>query len=176
MAVRAKRPHTPLVSERIVLLVGHGTPPPDYPRDKVARLKALEGQRRARGEPMTAQERELDAEIRAWPRTDASDPYGVGVRRLADALAVLVPVPVRVAYNEFAGPSIATAVDDAVRSGTRRIDVLPTMLTPGGVHSEVEIPEEIAAAKRRHPALDIRYAWPVRTERVAALLAEHLDP
>lgn len=159
-----------------MLLVGHGTPPPDYPRAKVARLKSLEGQRRARSLPMSEEEQSLDAEIRGWPRTDDSDPYGVGVRRLAEALGALVSAPVRVAYNEFAGPSIAAAIDAAVSAGARRIDVLPTMLTAGGVHSEVEIPEEIAAARARHPGLDVRYAWPVPAERVAALLAEQLDP
>jgi len=48
------------------------------------------------------------------------------------------------------------------------------MLTPGGVHAEVEIPETIAAMSRALPHLSIRYAWPFDLERVSALLAERL--
>ena len=55
-----------------------------------------------------------------------------------------------------------------------RIDVVPSMLTPGGVHAEVEIPETIAAMSRALPHLSIRYAWPFDLERVSALLAERL--
>ena len=157
-----------------VLLVGHGAPPKDFPRDLVSRLKALEGRRMATGGAMSDEERDLDAKIRDWPRTADNDPYREGLLALADALrAKLEGSPLLVAYNEFCAPSIEAAIADAVASGTTSITVIPSMLTPGGVHSEVEIPAILAELRGAHPGVTIRYAWPFDLQRVATMLVEH---
>jgi hypothetical protein len=51
-----------------IILVGHGGIPKGYPADLVSKLKRLEAQRRAAGQPMSAEELELDTKIRTWPR------------------------------------------------------------------------------------------------------------
>jgi len=157
-----------------VVLVGHGGVPRDYPRDRLARLKALEGRRRARGEPADAEEAALEAELRAWPRSDATDPYRAGLERLAARLQPrLGHATLRLAYNEFCAPTLEDAIADLAAAGARAIVVLPSMLTPGGIHSEREIPETIAALRLAHPDLDLRYVWPFDLDAVAGLLAGH---
>jgi sirohydrochlorin cobaltochelatase len=61
-------------SGRAVVLVGHGGVPRDYPRDRLLRLRGLEARRRATGAPVSVEEAALDAELRHWPRTPATDP------------------------------------------------------------------------------------------------------
>ncbi len=161
---------------RAVILVGHGAPPSDAPPELVSRLKRLEGERRRRGSPPpppSVEERELDAKLRAWPRTAANDPYQGGIERLAIALrAALGGTDVVVAYNEFCAPSLEDAVRSVAARGTRRIVVVPSMLTRGGVHSEVEIPEALDAVRAELPAgVEVTYAWPFAEADVAALLA-----
>lgn len=157
-----------------VLLVGHGAPPKDFPRDLVSRLKALEGRRTATSGAMGDEERELDAKIRDWPRTAENDPYREGLLALAEALrAKLGGAPLFVAYNEFCGPSIEVAVADAIAHGATSITVIPSMLTPGGVHSEVEIPAILAELRAAYPAVTLRYAWPFDLQHVAGMLADH---
>jgi sirohydrochlorin cobaltochelatase len=156
---------------RCIIVVGHGAPPSDFPRDRVSRLKALEGQRRARGAPMSDEERALDAEVRAWPRTPATDPYAAGFESLVQAVRAQVPgVHVALAYNEFCGPSLEACAAQIIEQGARQIDIVPSMLTPGGVHAEVEIPETIEALRAEHPGVTFRYAWPFDLAQVAALL------
>ena len=160
------------VAEKVVILVGHGGVPSDFPRESVTRLKALEGRRRAAGSAMSEEERALDAQIRGWPRTPESDPYREGLSRLAAALAPkLDGAELAVAYNEFCGPSLEEAVARAVESGAREITVVPSMLTPGGVHSEVEIPETLEALRAAFPGTVLRYAWPFDMDRVGDMLA-----
>ncbi len=160
------------MSDAAVILVGHGAVPRDCPRELVTRLKSLEGRRRAIGEPPGAEERELDARIRAWPRTSATDPYRAGLEALADALRPrLGGTALAVAYNEFCAPTLEDAAEALIGAGVRRIVVVPSMLTPGGVHSEIEIPEAIAALRGWHPGVDVRYAWPFDLAAVAGLLA-----
>jgi len=119
---------------------------------------------------------ELDAAIRNWPRHADNDPYRVGLERLAQALAPLLPTDlVAVGYNEFCRPSIAEAVDEVVQRGATRVLVIPSMLTPGGLHAEHDIPRALEAVRRAHPRVTIEYLWPFDLHQVAALLAAHVS-
>lgn len=154
-----------------IVVVGHGAPPSDAPRELVSRLKALEGRRRSSGTPISDEERELDATLRSWPRTPKTDPYASGVEALAEAVRSAAPgVEVVVAYNELCAPSLEDAVVALHARGYRQIDVVPTMLTKGGVHSEVEIPETLGELRARLPNVTLRYAWPFDVNAIAALL------
>jgi sirohydrochlorin cobaltochelatase len=166
----------PSPSPFFVVLVGHGAPPKDAPMELVQRLKALEGRRRATGAAAGDEERALDERLRRWPRDERNDPYVGGIEALARALRARLPTArVLVAYNEFCAPSLREAVEAAVAEGARAITVVPSMLTRGGVHSEVEIPEEIAALRADRPGVSIRYAWPFDDDAVAALLAAQVE-
>jgi sirohydrochlorin cobaltochelatase len=157
-----------------IVLVGHGGVPADCPRELVRQLKALEG-RRAHGGAPSDEERALDRRIRHWPRTPENDPYQAGLERLAAALrGRLDGVRLAIAYNEFCAPSLDDAVEALIADGVGAITVVPTMLTPGGSHSEIEIPATLAALRERHPQVTLRYAWPVDVDLLAAMLATHL--
>jgi sirohydrochlorin cobaltochelatase len=49
------------------------------------------------------------------------------------------------------------------------------MLTPGGNHAEEDIPSSLAAARERHPQMEIVYAWPYDIDHIAGLFFEHVD-
>ncbi len=155
-----------------MILIGHGAPPKDAPGELVQRLKGLEARRRAAGGPPSTEELALDVRLRRWPRTEASDPYRAGIEAVARALVTrLDGARVLVAYNEFCAPTLQEAVDDAIAGGATIVTVVPSMLTRGGIHSEVEIPEAIAAVRATRPGVEIRYAWPFDGEAVAELIA-----
>lgn len=159
-------------NERAVILVGHGAAAKDCPRELVTRWKSLEGRRMASGGPPSEEETALDRKIRQWPRTAENDPYRMGLLAIAEALRPLVaPAALSVAYNEFCAPTIEEAAEAAIAGGAREIVVIPSMLTPGGIHSEVEIPEVLGHLRARHPGVQVRYAWPFDLGQVAALLA-----
>jgi len=155
---------------RVFILVGHGTPASDTPRALLARWKTLEGQRRAERKAMTDEEWRLDRTIRNWPRTPSTDPYQAGMDEIADRLRSRIG-RVLVAYNEFCAPSLEDALTVLATEGVRNVTVVTTMVTPGGVHSEIEIPEALRAFAQEHPEMRIRYAWPFDLDEVAALLA-----
>jgi len=160
---------------RGVILVGHGGIPKDCPQDLVARLKRLEAQRRAAKQPPSPEELELDHKIRRWPRTTVTDPYQSGLEAVG---AVLRPhlngVLFALAYNEFCAPTLEEAVEDLVGKGATHITVVTTMFTPGGSHSEVEIPEILDHLRPKYPAVELRYAWPFDLQLIAKTLTEQL--
>ena len=160
-----------------VILIGHGVAPSDCPRGLVTELKALEAARRASGGKPASREEELDRRIRKWPRTPKTDPYQAGIEALAAQLRPLLNgAGVGVAYNEFCAPSLGEAVEQMAAAGVRQIVVVSSMLTPGGVHSEKDIPEDLEKLRATYPGITIHYAWPFDTARISRLLAEHLDP
>ena len=158
-----------------VVLVGHGGIPKDCPQELVTKLKRLEAQRRAAKQPPSQEELELDQKIRRWPRTKATDPYQSGLEAVG---AVLRPhlngVLFAMAYNEFCTPTLEEAVEDLVKQGATSITVLTTMFTPGGSHSEVEIPEILDHLRPLYPTVDLRYAWPFDLQLIAKTLSEQL--
>ncbi len=159
-----------------VILVGHGGIPKDYPSDLVSKLKRLEAQRRASGSPMSQEEHELDTQIRTWPRTPQTDPYQAGLESLAAHMYPLLNgAHFAVAYNEFCGPTLPEAVEEVIAKGAHQITVVSTMFTPGGSHSEFEIPEELQELRTKHPNITLNYAWPFNLDQVAAMLMEHIQ-
>jgi sirohydrochlorin cobaltochelatase len=162
-------------NQKAVILVGHGGLPKDCPREMIQQFKQLERERKVSGQPATAQEQDLEKCIREWPRTPESDPYKAGLEQLAERLEPLLDgAPLVLAYNEFCAPTIEDAVAGLANRGARYITVVPTMLTPGGSHSEIEIPEILDGLRARHPDLKIHYAWPTDLDLLAGMLANHL--
>jgi len=160
---------------RGVVLVGHGGIAKDCPAELVSRLKRLEAQRRAAGTIPSAEEQELDATIRRWPRTAATDPYRAGLEAVGAALRPLLNGALfALAYNEFCTPSVAEAMEDLIRQGATHITVVTTMFTPGGAHSEIEIPEILHGLRARHPEIAIQYAWPFDASTIAQILNEQV--
>ena len=161
---------------RGVILVGHGAIPKDYPRELVTKLKTLEARRRANGAEPTAEELDLDRRIRQWPRTAENDPYQAGLEALSAHLkALLHGEHFAIAYNEFCAPTVEEAVEQMSQAGITAITVVPSMLTPGGSHSEIEIPESLERLRVRYPHIDVRYAWPFDLPTVATMLATQLQ-
>lgn len=139
------------------------------------RLKALEAQRLRSGAEPTPEEIGLNHRIRTWPRTPENDPYKTGLESLAEQMrAGLNETELTVAYNEFCAPSLEEAVENLVARGIETLTVVSSMMTPGGVHSEVEIPELLKKLRIRYPEVVIQYAWPFDLSRVARMLTDHL--
>jgi sirohydrochlorin ferrochelatase len=160
---------------RGIVLVGHGGIPKDYPPELVTKLKRLEAQRRAAGVSISAEEHELDSKIRRWPRTAATDPYRFGLETVAAALRPqLDGALLALAYNEFCAPTLEESVEELIKKGATHITVTTTMFTPGGAHSEVEIPEILDSLRPRHPEIELRYAWPFDLQLIAKILAEQV--
>jgi sirohydrochlorin cobaltochelatase len=155
--------------------VGHGGIPKGCPSELVTKLKRLEGQRRAAGTPMSEEEHDLDTRIRQWPRTPETDPYRSGLEAVAAQLQTnLGEVLFAVAYNEFCAPTLEESVKELIKKGATHITVTTTMFTPGGSHSEIEIPEILDHLRPQYPGVELRYAWPFDLQLVANTLAEQV--
>jgi len=161
--------------KRGVILVGHGGIPKGCPQELVTQLKRLESQRRAANQPPSPEEIELGARIRRWPRTPETDPYQSGLEAVAAQLrAELGDMLFAVAYNEFCAPTLEESIGELIKRGAAEIIVATTMFTPGGSHSEIEIPETLARMRLLHPNVVLRYAWPFDLRLVANTLAEQV--
>jgi sirohydrochlorin ferrochelatase len=161
---------------RGVILVGHGGIPKGCPQELVTKLKRLEAQRRAAKMPPSPEEIELDRKIRQWPRTPETDPYQSGLEAVAAQLQVnLGEVLFALAYNEFCAPTLEESVEELIKKGATHITVTTTMFTPGGSHSEIEIPEILDHLQKRHQGVVLCYAWPFDLSMVAKMLQEQVS-
>jgi len=158
-----------------VLLVGHGGWPSDCPEELAGKLKRFESKRRKEHSPPSEEEIKLDTLVRAWPRTPETDPYKYGLELLGSQLTQhLNAYSIGLAYNEFCEPSIDKAAVRLIQEGANTIIIVSTMFTPGGSHSEKEIPEEMELLQKEYPEVEFIYAWPFDMDRVAGMLADHV--
>ena len=159
-----------------VLLIGHGGWPSDCPEELAGKLKRFESKRRKEKLPPSEEELKLDSIVRAWPRTPETDPYKYGLELLASRLADKMPThPIGLAYNEFCEPTIEQAASDLIKDGANSITLISTMFTPGGSHSEKEIPEEVELLQKQYRDVEFIYAWPFDMDHVAGMLADHVS-
>ncbi|MDW8103694.1 MAG: CbiX/SirB N-terminal domain-containing protein [Armatimonadota bacterium] len=163
-----------------IVLVGHGAPARDFPRDKIQRMIQLDRQiHLAGGEEKASADlvqefRALEQECRQHPRTPENDPYDAAVKAVAKELEKLSGYRVIVSHNEFCGLDVPEAIEEAVRSGAKRVIVLSMMMTQGGGHSERDIPEKVQKARQKHPHVEVVYAWPYQHRLLASLLLQQV--
>jgi sirohydrochlorin cobaltochelatase len=67
---------------------------------------------------------------------------------------------VRLAYMEFAHPSLADIAREAARDGKSRLRVLPLFLAAGG-HMSEDIPLQVAAVQMSFPQVKIELLQPI---------------
>ena len=162
-------------SKKAVILIGHGGLPSDIPKEIVENFMKVHKARVRSGTPITSKEIELDSTIRNWERTPESDPYKSGLEKLASHLAPkLEGFVLKTAYNEFCYPSIEQAADVLAEKDITEVILITTMITPGGSHSEREIPEEVEALRLKYPNVNYQYAWPYDLGIFSNLLADHI--
>jgi sirohydrochlorin cobaltochelatase len=163
----------------IIVLAMHGAPPDDFSQLQVVLLVGLHMVlEHITGPVHTLLERyhaKLDTKIRTWPRTAQNDRFYTASNELAAQLGQVTGYEVIVGFNEFCAPGLDGALDQAAVQGTDRIIVVTPMMTPGGEHSEEDIPAAIKHAKERHPRVTFVYTWPFEVNDVARFLATQLE-
>ena len=161
--------------KQAAILIGHGGLPSDIPKELVEDFMKVHKQRVRMKTPITSKEKELESLIRNWERTPESDPYKSGLEKLAAHLAPrLENYILKTAYNEFCFPSIEQAADQLAEENVTEIILITTMITPGGSHSESEIPEEVDALRLKYPNMNFQYAWPYDLDIFSNLLSDHI--
>jgi sirohydrochlorin cobaltochelatase len=164
--------------DAIIVLAMHGAPPLDFPKEEMAEFFGLEAQLGHGGPqaPGLAGRRfaELEAKLRAWPRTKANDPFYAGSLELTEHLRSESGLEVIMGFNEFCSPALAESLDLAA-SSARRVFVITPMMTRGGEHAAVDIPRAIRAAQQRHPGNDFIYVWPFPAQDIARFLADQIS-
>ena len=161
--------------KKALVLVGHGGLPSNIPSEIVEKFMRVHKGRVKSGRPITEQEQELDSIIRKWERTKETDPYKFGLESLASSMQpFLSDYIIKTAYNEFCYPTIEEAVNQLIKESILKISIITTMVTRGGSHSEIEIPEEIQNLRSKHKNIDIQYAWPFDIDAFALFLSTHV--
>jgi sirohydrochlorin cobaltochelatase len=159
----------------VIVLAVHGSPPLDFPRAEMIEFMSLEAKlgpgHRGPATPEMLRHRQLEAKMRAWPRTGQNDPFYAGSQELAKHLRQESGLEVILGFNEFCAPTLDEALERAAAREAGKIVVLTPMLTRGGEHATVDIPEAVRRAQQRFPSQKILYAWPFTTEDIARFLA-----
>ncbi len=102
------------------------------------------------------------------------------LEELARRLAPRLPgALIRVAHLELAEPSLSQAIDACAASGATEIWVHPFFVATGR-HVGEDIPRQVAACARRHPAVAIRVTPPLGlhpgvVDAVLARIADAVD-
>ncbi len=164
-----------------IVLAMHGTPPKDFPADEVIELFSLHARIEHAPPHLPAAQlqqweqryHELDDKVRHWPRTPENDPFYAASQQIAALLGDETGCEVILGFNEFCAPDLDTALEQAAAHSERVIVVTP-MMTPGGEHSEEDIPAAIEQVRTRYPQVEFRYAWPFDLRETAQFLAQQV--
>jgi sirohydrochlorin cobaltochelatase len=164
--------------ETVIVLAMHGAPPNDFPKKELAEFFELHNRmgrlKKDEDEVLLRRYRELEAKMRRWPRNPQNDPYHAGAMELASNLSKVTDLKVLMGFNEFCAPSLEEALEKAVKEGGEKVIVVTPMMTRGGEHSEIEIPQAVKAVQEKYPQTSFIYIWPFETEEVAEFLSSQI--
>jgi len=162
----------------VVVLVMHGVPPIDFPKEEMMELFGLHHRQahasESEREALKKRHEKLEEKMRNWPRTPDNDPYHAASLEIASKLEVILGERVFVGFNEFCAPTIENAIGEAASQSPYKIIVTTPMMTRGGKHSEKDIPLAIKRAQELYAGVEIVYAWPYDISDVAGFLAKHI--
>ncbi len=165
--------------KRAIVLIMHGMTPKDFPPLDKKEYMALRARHHdAHSASGSVLDRlsleEMEQKIRRWPRTKSNDPFHAAALRISKDLEKISNLKVLVGFNEFCAPSAQEALEKAALSGAQEVIVTTPMLTPGGHHSEEEIPEIISDMRERHPKTQFIYSWPFKEAAIAQFLHQNM--
>jgi sirohydrochlorin cobaltochelatase len=162
-----------------IILAMHGSPPNDFPKNELKeffRLHSHMDHIHVEGQNDNENRyNELDIKMRNWPRTKENDPFYAGAIDMAQHLKKVTAYELSVGFNEFCAPTLDEAVDEAIVNGAEKIIVITPMMTRGGEHSELDIPQALERSKEKYPTIEIVYAWPFDISEVAGFLASQIN-
>jgi len=162
----------------VIVLAMHGSPPLDFPKEEMSEFMGLYARLGHISGPAVSAERlrydQLEAKMRAWPRTGQNDPFCAGSQELAKHLRQESGFEVIIGFNEFCAPTLDEALERAAAREADKIVVVTPMMTRGGEHSALDIPEAVRRAQQRFPSRKIVYAWPFATEDIARFLSSQV--
>jgi sirohydrochlorin cobaltochelatase len=165
-------------ADDVIVLAMHGVPANDTPPDKVGEYHKLHGMMETAPphvvEGIKYHYEELNDLVRNWPRTPENDPYYFGTKKIADAISEQTGAKVVMAFNEFCAPDLPTAFANVVNEGATNVIVITAMLTPGGNHAEIDIPEAVEVAEKTHPGVSFTYTWPFQINAIADVLVDQI--
>ena len=167
----------------VIVLAMHGAPPRDFPRREMgeffslhSRLEHASGSESSpSGASLQQRYAELDEKMRNWPRTAQNDRFWAASHALAGQLSQATGHKVLVGFNEFCAPDLDEALDQAVAESAEKVVVVTPMMTRGGEHAEVDIPNAVRDAQARHPGTTIVYVWPFDPAQVAQFLSAQIE-
>ncbi len=161
-----------------VVLIMHGVPPIDFPKEEMMEFFGLHHRlvlaSESEREALKKRHDRLEEKMRKWPRTPENDPYHAASLEIASKLEVILGERVFVGFNEFCTPTIENAIGEAASQYPDKIIVTTPMMTRGGEHSEKDIPLAAKRAQELYPDVKIVYAWPYDISDVAGFLAKHV--
>ncbi len=151
-----------------LLLVGHGSVATDFPR--------LSEYFKLRRENID-EARKIKEDMAHWPRNEQNDKYWAGIVKIAREIERAgVFRSVQFAFNEMCAPTVESALAELMKERPDTIIVTSIMITPGGSHSEKDIPRSIQSFKEQHPDIGtvVIYAWPYDIGLISSLVIEHV--
>ncbi|MFA3781654.1 sirohydrochlorin chelatase [Melioribacteraceae bacterium 4301-Me] len=151
-----------------VIIVGHGAPAKDFP--KLSEYFKIHDTHSLKAEL-------LEKELRNWPRNANNDPYWAGFIEVVNEFKKQNKEfhSVHYAFNEMCGPTVEEALEQAAHDNPDLIIVTSIMFTPGGNHSEIDIPKQIESFKENYPNIKIVYAWPYRISDLVNMLTKQIN-
>jgi sirohydrochlorin cobaltochelatase len=111
-----------------------------------------------------------------WPRNENNDAYWAGFMKVVKEVEKTNKYSsVHPAFNEMCAPTVDEALNEALKTNPDEILITSIMVTPGGGHSEHDIPKTIEAFKKKNPSIKVVYAWPYDPADISNMLIGQLN-
>ncbi len=152
--------------KKVLILIGHGDIPYDFPKEKLKEYFKLRTLQRS-GSINEEEKRyflKLEEELKKWKRNKSNDSHYFNIKKFSKYLQKKINIKVDFAFNEFCSPDIKEKFEE-IKDKYDEFYFLPTMIF-SGKHTHFEIKKKIEDLKKENPDKKIFYVYPLKEDLV----------
>jgi len=168
VAIKTKEELMKKEKRRAIILVSKGSIPKDFPKEKIMEYLSLKFEVSKGGDMKRM--KELEEELKKWPRNPENDPAYFAIINLCEELRFVLGYETQFAFENYCSPSLEETLQEIIRKGYTSIIVVPLDFLTGLDENSLNIIEKI----KNENFVEISIAWPYKIGHQADFIATHI--
>jgi len=153
-----------------VIILADGSLPLDYPSDKALMYLNLKNEYKYKHKTDFDKLKQLEEEIKLWPRNEQNDTYYFRILELLNQLRFTISYVIDVAFKDFCNPDLKTSLLNMISMKVQNILIIPVEF----LHDPIEYVKKAIEETKADRYANVQLLWPYDLSLQVDFITEHI--